>query len=82
MQICSLLQNNLLRGVTYELAMKRKHVLEATLLPLDFTFMNYFSDVDIEVFDRIRLSFSAKLIACTLTTIDEEESIVSLPAPF
>jgi len=81
MQICSLLQNNLLRGVTLELAMKRKYVLEATLLLLNFTFINYFSDGDIEILDRIRLSFSAKLIACTLTTIDEEESMVSLLAP-
>jgi len=46
MHICSLLQNNLLSGVKYEVAMKRKYVLEATLLLLNFTFINYFSDAD------------------------------------
>ena len=31
--------------------MKRKYVLEATLLLLNLTFINYFSDADIEIFD-------------------------------
>ena len=55
------------------LLMKRKYVFEITLLHLNFTFIHYFSDADIEIFDGIRKSFNAKLIAGTLTTIDEEK---------
>ena len=43
MQIFFLFQNNLLRGVTYELAMKRKYVLKVTFPLLNFTFVNCFS---------------------------------------
>jgi hypothetical protein len=47
----SLFQNSLLRGVPYELVMKRKYVLEVTLPLLNFTFINYFADADTEIFD-------------------------------
>jgi hypothetical protein len=73
MQICFLFQKSLLTEVTCELVMKRKYVLEVTLPLLNFIFINYFSDGDIEIFDWIRQSFNAKLIAGTLTTIDEEK---------
>lgn len=62
MQICFLFQNSLLREVTCELVMKRKYVLETTLPLLNFTFINCFSDADIQIFDWIRQSFNAKLI--------------------
>ena len=61
--------------------MKRKYVLEVTILLLNFTFINYFSHADIEIFDRLRQSLNVKVIADTLTTIDGEQSLVSLPAP-
>ena len=51
--------------------MNRKYVLEVTLPLLNFTFINYFSDADTEIFDWIRKSFNAKLMAGTFTTVDE-----------